>query len=201
MAKRRLSIWEWILPDQPLLYLAGYRVAAILGRYGSGKTLLAVALTEQLLRRRWAAGVVSNLPLAIPGLRRVDEYASRPTTWPTEHVILADEAWSYLFIDATPKELKSFLAYLRKNGNYLLLPTVLPLSRYVRSVEIEREFNFAVLGLPFWAYRIRLPGGDRDGIFYLSYRRYYGWYDTEYQPGDKWFVYSAVGDEDQEEAN
>lgn len=192
MARSKGVHWfDVIVPDNPIPYLLGYRICQYLGRYGSGKTLTAVAHTASLIYGGYASGVVSNIPLSIPKLTEVQRQRGKPSTWPQGYIILADEAWQYLFIDATPKQIKEFIAYLRKNSNILLLPSVLPLSRYIRALTVARYFNWQVFGLPYWWMTVEVPG-ERPGLFRISPPRYYGWYDTKALVDDTWYFYERV---------
>lgn len=192
MARAKGVHWfDILVPDNPIPYLLGYRICQYLGRYGSGKTLTAVAHTAALIRGGYASGVISNLPLSIPGLVEVSRQSGKPALWPRGYVILADEAWQYLFIDATPKQIKEFIAYLRKNSNILLLPSVLPLSRYIRALTVTRYFNWQVFGINSWWMTVEVPG-ERPGLFKIKPSRYYGWYDTKALVDETWYSYEPA---------
>ena len=57
--------------DDPVSLTSSFRVVWIRGRYGGGKTSLAVWLTMELLKRRYARHVVSNIELTHPSLEFV----------------------------------------------------------------------------------------------------------------------------------
>lgn len=191
--------WILDLPDDPIAYWYTTRVAVITGRYGGGKTLLAVMWTWRALRGQRASAVVANMPLAIPGLVPVGDYRADVPDYGavSDAVIIIDEAWQYLPSGAAFTRVREFLAYLRKRNLYLLAPSVMPVARQVRGLIVERALSLMPLGLPLWLYRWRLDAGAavrRDTVTgwwpVTGMRDVYGMYDTAYIPGDRWFVYA-----------
>lgn len=190
----KIKLFDYLYPDNPIIYALGYRVVAFIGRYGSGKSLSAVALVHSLLNGNYGfRSIIANMPLSIPGFNLVRKYNDRPSEWPESSVILIDEAWQHLFLDATPNQIKSFLAYLRKNNNVLLLTSVLPLSRRISGVTIMRHYNLQVVGINLWVMSINLPSTD-PSVYYVNPVNYYGMYDTKYIPSREFYFYDRYND-------
>lgn len=170
-------------------YVKTFRTIWLAGRFGGGKTSLAVALALSLVRDGSCKFIASNVALTVGELvRKADAQEIRDVR---DCAILLDEAWSVLGT-GFDKNARDWLAYLRKRNQYLLMPSVLPLARCVRTLTVERRFNGLIFGLPVWAYRWRLSSGtgDEKGT-YLWWRpkRIFGAFDTLGEPGDEWGIY------------
>jgi hypothetical protein len=184
-----VGMWE------PVRYLTLFRTLWFAGRYGGGKTALAVYMAAQLVIERYATTIVSNLPLdlGVDGvtIKRGDISGIK------DAVLLLDEGWQELEIGSSAKAVKAWLAYLRKDNLHVLLPSVHALAREVSNYTIERKWNLLVFGLPYWVYQWRLITGHHSkkdvsmGWLYLHKpQRIFGSYDHEYRPdGERWFVY------------
>lgn len=184
---RKRRTW---MPDDPMPYLLTFRVGLVTGRYGGGKTSLCVWWAHRLLSDGYASRVMSNIPLSLPGMRLACDYPRRPDHWEPDSVVLYDEAWLELGQGSPPSAVRSFLAYLRKDNCYLLLPSVLPMARQIVGLTVERVFNAYGVGLPFWFYFWELPRGQERGtMIWWHPSRVWGWYDTDYKPTDRWFLY------------
>lgn len=185
------------------LYASLFRTCWIDGRYGGGKTLLAIALAERLIASGTASGIVSNTPLMLPGAAEpaiFDEF-SEVTETVENAVIIYDEAWQDLGMGASPGAVRQYMAYLRKQNLILLMPSVLPLSRQVRVLRVWREFNGLPFGLPFWIYRYKIEGTpvagrkrDKWDVFWLwNPRRLFKYYDHLARPDNCWYYYTQGG--------
>jgi hypothetical protein len=149
-----------------------FRVVTIVGRYGGGKTLLSVAVSKYLLDNGFVSKVVTNFPCS---------FASPPSVPLVDSAIVLDEAWTTLFPGASHKQIMTYLAFLRKLNNILLLPSVVPLSKRVNVLEVVRYLNCEIFGLPLWIYRWRLRATGERGYFALLFPfRYYNLYDHSY---------------------
>lgn len=179
---------------EPTRYITLFRTVWLAGRYGGGKTALGVHLALSLVEQGFAANIVSNLPLNIgPGevIKRGD------IADVTDAVLLMDEGWQELEIGSGQKAIKTWLAYLRKQNHYVLLPSVLSLAKEVAQFTIERRYNLLPIGLPYWVYRWRLITGaytkkdvQHGWIYWNNPGRIFGTYDTEYRPdGERWYLY------------
>lgn len=170
--------------DSFLRLLAAYRVVWLSGRFGGGKTALAVWLSAWLVANKYAAHIVSNLPV---------EGRTDPCPVPLkDSAILLDEAWMYV---DTWNDVKSYAAFLRKMNLFLLMPSVWPPHPRLRILEVHRVFNGRVIGLPFWVYRwsLSMASIGEKGYFLLAWpERCFGFYDTEYIPKDDGGIVDAM---------
>lgn len=188
------SIFDYLVSSDHLDVVLTTRVAVYSGRYGSGKTALAVHDALRLVRMNAARYIYTNLDLSNFEIEREEREFNAVDL--CDAVILLDEAWLYLALDVSAKELKRFLAFLRKQNLYLLLPSVLPLQRYVEraAVRVRRFYSFSWLGLPAWLYRWEL-GRGRDVIrgywWWFNYSAIFGEYDTTQRRFDSIKLYRA----------
>jgi hypothetical protein len=179
---------------EPTRYITLFRTVWLAGRYGGGKTALGVHLALSLVEQKFASTIVSNLPLNIGTPTIIDRGDIADVR---DAVLLLDEGWQELEIGSGQKKIKEWLAYLRKQNHYVLLPSVLSLAKEVAHFTIERRFNLLPLGIPYWVYKWRLVTGaytKKDVQFGYIYwhkpSRIFGTYDTEYRPdGQKWYLY------------
>jgi len=176
-----------LIPDDPFPLVYTFRVLTLVGRYGSGKTALAVLYARRLIAQGYGAYVAANVPIDLPVLR---EYDSRPSEL-VHAVYIYDEAWQDLAADASVKAVKAHLAYLRKRGCYLLLASVLPLTRFLAGFPVL-SFVFAMPVLwhvRFWQWQVGLGKLSQWGWCVESIRPAYGLYDSSYQPDGRWWLY------------
>lgn len=170
-----------------------FRVVQISGRYGGGKTSLSVALAMQLVKSGHAHTIVSNVPLSFEAdatIQRSDVSDIH------DAAIILDEAWLELGQGVDNRKIRDWLAYLRKNNQYILLPSVLPLARIVSTFTVEREYSLTPLGLPLWIYQWRLNIGSSSNRN-RNVGRFYWWrpssifpfYDHTYKPSEDYYVY------------
>jgi hypothetical protein len=180
---------------EPLRYVTLFRTLWLAGRYGGGKTALAVYLAAELVSNKFASTIVSNLPLDLGVSGTVIKKGDIAEI--TDAVLLLDEGWQELEVGASNKAIKEWLAYLRKQNHFVLMPSVLALARQVSIFTVERRFNGLPFGVPYWFYQWRLTTGlqtkkrsDRGWLWWHYPQRMFGSYDTEYRPdGQRWFVY------------
>jgi len=182
-----------LISSDPFPLVLPFRIAQVTGRYGGGKTALAVHWARRMAREGHIAYVCANIPLALP---IVAEYSERPRDLRYTCYIL-DEAWQYLALDASAATVKKELAYLRKYGNYMLLPSVVQLTKHISSFpEITFVFSFSrILGLHWWIYYWRVGSSKRmlDGYWWwMNPHSTWGLYDSSYIPVDKWWLYDIT---------
>ena len=160
-----------------------FRAVWFRGRYGGGKTLLSVHVGK-LLHRRWKYQLFTNIQAA--EYVRVAQDGS--THLPEHSLIVYDEGWMSLGMGAKTKDIRAYMAYLRKVDYVLLIPSVLDLSPYGYLVWCERSLNLGPIGLPLWVYEWGLRGkGKKESggsFFFLFPGREFGTYDTMSQPYD-----------------
>lgn len=164
--------------DNVLPLIEGERILAIVGRYGSGKSAMAFRLGYELIKRKKAKHLVSNIPCVWsvpPKEMRLEEKR-------LNSVVILDEAGQFL---QTGRQASAFILGLRKLNTILILPSKLDVPRKVRAVTLERVFNAQVVGLPLWVYRWRLASGSRKdtGLIYWSNpHEIFGVYSTSAYP-------------------
>lgn len=174
-------------------YVKMYRSMWMGGRYGGGKTALAVATARELVRRHGYRHVVSNIPVSFAANwdwegrkwrgfdavepREVDGFPRLDT------VVVLDEGGLFL---ETKRKVREFVAFLRKLNVVLLLPSVEEPHARLRKVLVERQFNFFRFGVPMWMYRVRTKGHlYRDEFSFLWWRPdVFDQYDTDAVPTD-----------------
>lgn len=174
----------FLMADAFLRMVANYRVVWLSGRFGGGKTSLAVWLAAWLVKNGYARRLVSNIPI----VGRTDP----PPVPINDSAVLLDESWMY--VDSW-EDVKAYAAFLRKANLYLLLPSVWAPHSRLRILECHRVFNGAVLGLPFWVYRwsLGMASISEKGYFMLwRPEKCFGLYDTEYIPKDDGGIMAAI---------
>jgi len=187
-----MSILDLVSND-PYPLVLPFRVAQITGRYGGGKTALAVHWARRLARDGHIAYVCANIPLALPVFAEFDD---RPRE--LRYVaFIVDEGWQYLGLDATPRVIKAELAYLRKYGSFIFLPSVIPLTKHLSGFPVVNfVFSFSrVLGLHWWVYHWSVGTGRRAATGYwwwMDPTTTWGLYDSSYLPSSKWWLYDVT---------
>jgi len=158
--------------------LSMFRSLWLMGRFGGGKTSLAVYLTLMLADQGKIKRIVTNITLNI-GIEPtpVDQHGVMEIT---DSVMLIDEAWEWLGTGQW-KEAKSWFAFLRKRNQYLLLPSVLPLTSITRVFRIERTRSLSQLGIPLWRYSWTIDNGELSTTKAKSYT-WSWWYPNKIFP-------------------
>lgn len=183
-----------------LKYTWLYRMIWIRGRFGGGKTALAVSIAQWLCAAGYARFIASNIKLEVgkevhstsaAQLRRYD--CNGPIFKDT--VILMDESWLHLGKGTSRKQVVDWLAFMRKGNNFLIMPSVLPLISDVTTLQAERVFNGMVIGLPVWMYRWQLgdyrKGGDRGVHWFRNPSSVFGLYSTKEIPSEDFTIYEV----------
>jgi hypothetical protein len=137
--------------------LANFRILWLAGRFGGGKTALATILAAWLCWSGYADDIITNYPcdLANP--------APRPPLRRT--VLVVDEAWEFA---RDSRAVERYAGFLRKLGNYVLLPSVFPVHHRFSFFWVERFFSGYVVGLPLWVWRWNLTRqAYRDKGYFL----------------------------------
>jgi len=152
-----------------------FRVCWVRGRYGGGKSSLAVIMAARLLAESRVEQVVSNMPLT---------FSVSPSVPLLKSAIVLDESW--IFIE-TRKDVLDYAAFVRKYDHYLLLPSVFPIHNRLSFFFVQRVFNGYSVGIPCWFYRwgIRDKDVKEYGYFGLWHpKAVYNHYPTKYTAGD-----------------
>jgi zona occludens toxin (predicted ATPase) len=133
-----------LLHDYAILYRSVY----FQGRYGSGKTALAVWLAVRLAEK-YRYRIISNIEIKHPAV------ITSPSPGDFEHaVILLDEAADVLDAYEFKSELIRYFKYLRHRDLIILLPSVDEVHKRLRKLIVERVFNMEqIVGLPLWIYQ------------------------------------------------
>lgn len=168
------------------------RYCHIGGRYGGGKTTLALMVADRLIASKAVSRVVVNTPLNldVPYFETWNEAALLEIE---DAVLVIDEAGQFLDAGSSnSKVLKQWFSYLRKRNQILLMPSVLPVLKFAAAFRCQRIFNGLQMGIPMWLYRWRLGLLDlKDtGLFMWWYpSRVFGLFDTDYEPKGSWYIY------------
>lgn len=154
--------------------LRQYRIAWLSGRFGAGKTAMAVAMAEYLANK-YGYRVYSNFPLVF------DEF---DTGIKGEKVLKAvfiiDEAG--LEIVARLNTLaERMIAYTRKMDIVILLPSFIPPSARIRFLQYYPVINLTSAGVPLaiYGWRVNLANFKASGSFLVfNPKEYYMMYNS-----------------------
>ena len=199
--------------DDPVALLTAFRTVWIRGRYGGGKTSFAVWLTLELLKRRYARHVVSNIELTHERLEHVRtttekkflkelielyesaadvEDVSALDSELVDCVMLIDESWRLLADDMPAQTRKTLTAYLRKLNQYLVLPSVMAVHKALTVYSIERVWDGrAALGIPVWWYALitRTHDSTVTTSYFFTHFRVFRYYQSHALVSDKLYIY------------
>jgi len=199
--------------DDPVALLSAFRVVWIRGRYGGGKTSLAVWLTLELLKRRYARHVVSNIELTHDTLELVRttnekkflkelvelyehaatvEDVSSIESELVDCVILIDESWRLLAEDMPSQTRKTLTAFLRKLNQYLVLPSVMSVHKSLTTFSVERVWDGrAALGVPVWWYALitKTHESSVTTSFFFTHFNVFKYYTSHALVSDKLYIY------------
>lgn len=159
--------------------LKAFRFVWLGGRTGGGKTALAFYLALKLLQDGLVDEIVSNIPSV--GVFPSDRIE------PVKKAIIIDEGGLYLKFS---KDFEMVAAFLRKQQNYLILPSFIPPAREFSFFTIQRIANLRrILPLPFeaWLYRwnVEYRAQSSSGNFlWTNPQSVFGLYDTSAAPAD-----------------
>lgn len=184
-ARRRVFSPRFWLGGTFLRNVSFFRTLWLGGRYGGGKTSLAVLLADWLVSAGYAESVVCNFPCVL-GTDANHLKVIR------DAVIILDEAWMFL---ESWESVKQYAAFLRKQNLILLMPSVFPPHPKLRSLVCQRVFNGYGAGLPFWLFEYRLVAGfvrDKGRFVFLSPDAVFGLYDTAHVVCDDGGIVEAL---------
>jgi hypothetical protein len=177
-----------------------FRTCQFDGRFGGGKTLIAVAIARYM-QQTYGYSIYSNIDITLDGvvqslpvcdckkcLRSYRKMRDAHAQYvPQNHTcIVYDEAWLSFGQGAPSKQMQAYLAYIRKFDLIMLMPSVAPLAKTAAQLYCERTFNAGVFGIPLWIYQWGVKGKsvkDSGGKFALwRPSQMFGTYDTFAQP-------------------
>lgn len=161
-------------------YVVSFRVVAIRGEMGFGKTLLAFIIARKLLEDGYVDGVVSNVPNVLP-----------PHVWHDDGTLLNrcmvfDEA-GLLGLDSRTSmaNTNDYGAFARKLGAIFIFPSVIPVDKRVRGVELFPVDKNRLTGAIKWGYVFAgARPGDKERFLSVNPKDGYGLYSTGYVPTD-----------------
>jgi len=209
--------------DDPIALLTAFRTVWIRGRYGGGKTSFAVWLTLELLKRRYARHVVSNIELTHDKLELVRvtnekkflrelvelyEHAatvddvSTLTSELIDCVILIDESWRLLAEDMPSQTRKTLTAYLRKLNQYLVMPSVMSVHKALTNFSVERVWDGrAALGISLWWYALITKTHESvvTTSYFFTHFDVFKYYTSHALVSDKLYIYRYNTDDKQTE--
>lgn len=154
--------------------LRQYRIAWLSGRFGAGKTAMAVAMADYLADK-YGYRVYSNFPLVF------DEYYRGIKGDKVLHaVVIIDEAGLEMVTKINTLA-DRMIAYTRKMDIIILLPSFIPPSSRIRFLQYYPIINLSSAGLPLAVYgwRVNLAGFKASGSFLVvNPSDYYRMYDS-----------------------
>lgn len=159
--------------------IKAYRIVWISGRFGGGKTSLALELARSFLKEGYH--LISNIR----------------TVWRDDLVdVVADEKFSLKTVFVLDegglllednREIKKIVAYAAKMDIVLLIPSVFPPPRLASSFIIQPVFNLSAIGLPFIYYKWEIKMGmwkDTGWFIWWNPKNIFGIYDRLDPGGD-----------------
>lgn len=200
----------FIFSDGFFSSLSVYRLLWIRGRLGGGKTLLAVAVAEELQKRGITLGTIANIPTVLdtPPWRELIPYPSGllAPRYMIGSCILFDEAWTILDNRRAMSNSRAYGAFARKLESYWIFPSVIPIDKRASFFYVERLTRIKIpivqdiikligkiikplkpFGEELWIYKygVNLGYTKDEGWFILANpTSYFGKYDTRYVPLD-----------------
>jgi len=181
----------------PYSLLKVWRSVWIRGRFGGGKTSLAMAWAKMLKDSGFVRYIISNTPcvwadnfvirsrddMQMVGYKHLQPRITKDE-YTLDVAVVLDEAGLFLRMG---KKADEFSAFLRKMNVVLIMPSVRSVHASLRSFQVTRLLNLSKFGLPAWMYKYRLTdGGERDEEKFLWVRpgQVFGYYDTYAFPVD-----------------
>lgn len=157
-----------------------YRVVNIKGRYGSGKTLLSVAMAYEIWKRDLVGKIYANFPMAGRELEYVEADMNFLMIIDETHIVLDARSFSK---NASQKWLKD----LRKRNSILIAPSIVAIDVRFRAVMIQRSM---MIGNLVWIYRWQIDDGmgvHGNWFALVNPKKYFGAYETVYSPMEEDF--------------
>ena len=194
MSKKSGGLFDFIpAGDEMFNLFTVYRTLWCSGRPGGGKTSLAVYLSMRLVESQRVTGIGTNTRLKLPaGWVETERSSAEEMVQESDIALIIDEAWAEVGI-GNDKAVRTWLAYPRKKNQFLLFPSVLPVSRQVAVYRVERILNMSGLGLPVWAYRYSLSVGLGESVtgvwYWRNPARVFALYDHTATIGNSYYVY------------
>lgn len=142
--KKRSKKLRFLFADDFLNALLVFRALWIQGRYGGGKTSLAIILSAWLLNEGHVNRVTTNIDTVL------DNPVKNDLELIYDAALLIDE--TNVFI-GDRQSATHYANFLRKTNWYLLMPSVMPPHVKLCTFAVQRVFNGMVYGIPIWVYK------------------------------------------------
>lgn len=162
-----------------------WRLLALEGRLGGGKTLMSVALAKWLYDQKLVRGVLSNFPID-------EEYIPYVPSCINTAVIL-DEGWSFADARSSAKGFKGYGAYFRKLGSYFISPSVYRVDRRMRPVSCTRKADMWIFKM--WQYDWFDVTNTKGSFMFQGYESLFNRYDHRFIPADDGGILEIMQDE------
>lgn len=148
------------------------------GRLGGGKTLLAVAVAGELVKRGVCKGVMANFPVRLPRPKSGMLY---------DCAVIIDEMWQVADARDYQSNERRFGGFARKIRSFWLYPSVFPPDVRLRAFFAERVIQLPFLPGSPWVYRWQFDLGyaEQGGRFLLvNPQQYFGTYPSDWIPDE-----------------
>jgi hypothetical protein len=151
-----------------------WRLLALEGRLGGGKTLMSVALAKWLYEEGYVRGVFANFPIDPKFIPEVQSCV--------QTVVILDEGWSFADARDSVKGFKGYGAMFRKLGSWMISPSVYKVDRRMRPVTAERLVDLWLL--KSWLYEWSDVRGETGKFLFHGYETIFNRYDHRFIPAD-----------------
>lgn len=162
-----------------------WRLLALEGRLGGGKTLMSVALAKWLYDQGLVRGVFSNFPID-------EDYIPYVPSCINTCVIL-DEGWSFADARQSAKGFKGYGAFFRKLGSYFISPSVYRVDRRMRPVSCTRKADLWIFKT--WLYDWFDVTNQKGWFTLVGYESLFNRYDHRFIPADDGGILEVMQDE------
>lgn len=175
-----------LIGGAPILALVNqFRIVWVQGSYGGGKTLLAFQLAWELYQTGRYRYILSNCNSVWTD--NPEQVVLREESF-VDAIVILDEGGLFMRMS---RDAEKFMIGLRKLNITIIVPSVQPPSTRVKFLQMQRIFNFQIIGLPLWLYEFRLSLGSEKEKSYFAIsnpQKVYGIYDTLDYPVDDLYL-------------
>jgi hypothetical protein len=162
-----------------------WRLLALEGRLGGGKTLMSVALAKYLYDNKLVRGVFANFPID-------EEYIPYVPSCINTCVIL-DEGWSFADSRGSARGFKGYGAFFRKLGSYFISPSVYRVDKRMRPVSCARRYDLWLFKM--WLYDWFDVTNSKGWYLFRGYESLFNRYDHRFVPADDGGILEVMTDE------
>jgi len=159
--------------------IKAYRVVWISGRFGGGKTSLALELSRSYLKQGY------KLAANINTIWRDELESIEPDENHALHTVFLLDEGGLLLEDN--RDIKRIIAYAAKMDIILLIPSVFPPPRLASAFTIQPVFNLTAIGIPYIHYTWQIKMGmwsDKGWFAWWDPKSIFGIYDRLDPGGD-----------------